>query len=332
MSETVAATHHTAGKGSVMVRISILAVIAVVAPAPILHALGFGSIASFVGLAGLGGAVAVLVLGPRGGLIAAVGLGLGASLLTLASGTWWTAAVVMSLIAFVFGMSARRGWQSAFIQAAMALAFVASEGAKALDTLGQTAVVLGIAFFVWSAISAGLAYLFFRTPIIPPVPQPPRVVWGYIGMLTVVTFITQSLAIGLNLGHAGGWLVMTPFLVILPHIRDGFHKSLLRAGGTTTGFVIVIAVAAVISSNVVLYVIGLILFNAAFFAKLMKWNYFIYAMLLTPGIVILEGVSTSVTVEAEHRLEATLAAVGLSIAAMAILTVLNRKIPPSPDN
>ncbi len=73
MSETVAAPHHTAGKGNVMVRVSILAVIAVVAPAPILHALGFGSIAAFVGLAGLGGAVAVLVLGPRGGLIAAVG-------------------------------------------------------------------------------------------------------------------------------------------------------------------------------------------------------------------------------------------------------------------
>lgn len=303
----------------------LLTLIAMLVPAFALPALGYGPVASFVGLAGLGGLFATLTFGLRGGLVAALALAIGATLLTLTSNTWWGAAVVMSLVALVFGFSARWGGQGAFVSSAIALSFVASDGAKALPSLDLDAVVLGVAFLVWAAAISGLTHLFLRKPILQPNPQPQRLVLSYMLMLTFVTFTTQSLAIALDMGHVGAWLVMTPFIVIMPSIHDGLRKSLLRAAGTAVGFIFVMVVALVTTSHPLLYLVGTLMFTAAIYSKIRKWNYFYYALFLTPAIVLLEGISTSVTTEAEGRLVATLGAIAISLAAMGILELVNRR-------
>jgi hypothetical protein len=313
-------------------KILFLIFFAVIAPVPILAALGYGSVGSFVGLAGVGAVVAVLAVDFRIALLATVGAGMAAALLILASVTWWSAAVVMSLVALVFGLSARRGWQNGFVAFAVALSYIASDGANTLEPLTRAAALFGIAIIVWGLIAALITHLFFRRPVLPSKPQSSRTVLGYVAMLTVVTFITQSLAIGLNLGHAGGWLVMTPFLVILPQIHDGFRKSFRRAAGTIVGFFIVIGLSTITTSHVILSVAGALMLTAAMYAKFKNWNYFFFALFLTPGIVILEGLSTSVTTEAEYRLEATIGAIAISLAAMGIAKFIGRKLPPEVDH
>jgi hypothetical protein len=308
-------------------KILFLIFFAVIAPAPIVSALGFGAVSSVIGLAGVGAIVAVLAVGLRIALLAAAGAGVAAGLLAVASITWVSAAVVMSLVALVFGLSALKGWQSGFVSFVVALSYIASDGAKMLEPVGRAAVVLSIAFVVWGMICAAIAHLFFRKPVLPIKPQSQRTVLGYVIMLTVVTFITQSLAIGLDLGHTGGWLVMTPFLVILPHIPDGFRKSLRRAAGTIGGFLIVISLSAITTSHTILAVSGAVMLTAAMYAKLKNLDYFFFALFLTPGIVILEGLSSSVTAEAVHRLEATIGAVVISLVAMAIISLLGRRFP-----
>jgi len=313
------------GTGSALARVLFVAIIAVIAPMPIMAALGYGSTGSFVGLAGIGVVITALSLGIRGGLIASLALGVGAILLTLTSSTWWAAGAVMAAIAFLFGLSARKGWQGSFLGVVIALSYVASDGANSLNSVEQTAIVLGGAFLVWGIAMTGLTRLFFKNPLFTsPHPETPTIVAGYVIMLTLVTFTTQSLAIALNMGHTGGWLVMTPFIVILPHIRDAFGKSLRRAGGTIVGFALVIGITAIITSDVVLYALAIALFTAAIFAKVKKLNYFIFAALLTPGIVLLEGTSTSVTQTDVYRLEATLAAVAISLVAMGFTWLLGR--------
>jgi hypothetical protein len=301
---------------------------AVIAPGFILGFLGLGAAGSFVGLAGVGAVVAVLVVGLRIALLAMVATGFAAALLTLASVTWWSAAVVMTLIALLFGLTARKGWQGGFVSLMVALSFIASDGAKAIEPLARSALVLGLAIIVWGVIVAAITFVFFRKPVFPATPEPRRTVLGYTSMLMVVTFITQSLAIGLELGHAGGWLVMTPFLVILPHIHDGFRKSVRRALGTIGGFLIVIGLTSITTSHVFFAVVGGVAFTAAIYAKFKRWDYFFFALFLTLGIVILEGLSTSVTTVAEHRLEATLGAVALSLAAMGITSLVGRRVSP----
>jgi len=312
-----------------IIKILFLIFFAVIAPGLILSALGFGAAGSFVGLAGVGAVVAVLGVGLRTAFIAVVITGISAALLTLASVTWWSAAVVMTLVALIFGLSARKGWQSGFVSLVVALSFIASDGAKAIEPLAQAALVLGLAIMLWGVIAATVTYAFFRKPVFPTKPESKRTVLGYVTMLMVVTFITQSLAIGLNLGHAGGWLVMTPFLVILPQIRDGFHKSVRRAAGTIAGFLIVMGLTAINTSNTVFSIIGALAFTAAMYAKFKKWNYFFFALFLTLGIVILEGLSTSVTTAAEYRLAATVAAVAISLAAMGIVRLIGQRLTPN---
>lgn len=297
---------------------------AVLIPAPLVSAMGFGTAGSFIGLAGVGSVIAVLAVGVRFGLLFTLAGGVAAAALTLASVTWWSAAIVMSLVAFAFGLTARKGWQGGLVTIIIALSFIASDGATAVKPLVRAAAVLGIGFIVWGSIVAGITYLFFRRPVFPAKPESPRTVLGYVSMLVIVTFITQGLAIGQDLGHVGGWLVMTPFLVILPHIHDGFVKSLRRAAGTIAGFFIVIGLSELTTSHAILSAVGAIAFTAALYAKLKNLNYFFFALFLTPGIVILEGLSSSVTQLAEYRLEATLGAIALSLAVMAITSTIGR--------
>jgi hypothetical protein len=238
----------------------------------------------------------------------------------------------MTLVALLFGLTAHKGWQGGFVSLVIGLSFIASEGSTVVQPLGRAALILGVGIIVWLMIVAGISYLFFRKPPLPAKPESARTVVGYVAMLMAVTFITQSLAITMNLGHAGGWLVMTPFLVILPHIHDGFRKSLRRAAGTLVGFLIVLGLAYVITSSVILSVIGAGAFTAAIYAKFKTWNYFFFAVFLTVGIIILEGVSSSVTNVALSRLEATFGAVALSLLVMGITTLIGRKLQPAPTS
>ena len=302
--------------------------VAVILPAPVVSALGFGPAGTFIGLAGVGSVLAVLAAGGRVALLATLVTGVAAVLLTVASVTWWSAAVVMSLVALAFGLTARRGWQSGFVSLAIALSFIASDGSKAVQPLALAAMVLGLGVIVWGSVIVGFTHLLFRKPVFPTKAEAPRTVAGYVAMLVVVTFITQALAIGMDLGHVGGWLVMTPFLVILPDIKDGFTKSLRRAAGTIGGFFIVIALSFLTTSHVILSLVGALAFTAALYAKLRQWNYFFFALFLTPGIVVLEGLSSSLATVAEYRLEATLLAIACSLVAMGITTLIGRKVAP----
>lgn len=303
--------------------------IAVIVPTPVAEAVGVGPVGSFIGLVGVGAVLAVLTAGLRVGVLAVAITAAAASALTLTSVTWWSAALVMSAVAGVFALTARRGWQSGFVFLAVALSFIASEGSVAVTPLGQAALVLGVGFLAWGLIIAGITYLFFREPVFPAKAENDRTVAGYALMLVPVTFVTQGLAIGLDLGHTGGWLVMTPFLVILPHIHDGFQKSLRRAAGTIGGFAIVMVLAYFSAPSLILWVMGTLAFTAATFAKLKNWNYFYFALFLTPGIVIMESSSSSLATLAEYRLEATLGAVALSLVAMGITSFIAFKVKRS---
>lgn len=302
-----------------------LVLFALLVPAPLVSALGFGSAGSFIGLAAVGAVTVVLTAGVRVALVSVVVAGVAAALLTLSSGSWWLAATVMALVALAFGLTARKGWQSGFSWFVIALSFVATDGAKAVEPLETAALVLGAGYIICGAVMAGLTYLLFRRPVLPTTAETPRIVLGYVATLMVTAFITQSVAIAWDLGHTGGWVVMTPFIVILPHTREGFRKSLRRAAGTVVGFFVVIAISLLPSSHLALSVMGGLAITAAVYAKLRNWNYFFYAAFLTPGIVILEGLSSSLTQLAEYRLEATMGAIALSLVVMGITTIIGRK-------
>jgi Predicted membrane protein len=166
-------------------------------------------------------------------------------------------------------------------------------------------------------------------PVDLPLPNAPAVsdsrALAYAALLAVTALITTSVAIAGDLGHPGGWLIMTPFIVLQPYVQEGWDRSLRRAGGTLLGFTMAYLGASVIAQSWLLYVVGTVSYAIAMYALLRQWDYVVYAAFLTLAIVILEGVGASVEVTAEYRLEATAGGVVLSLVAMALALPLYRR-------
>ena len=144
-------------------------------------------------------------------------------------------------------------------------------------------------------------------------------------LLTVTTVATTSIAVGWHWGHAGGWMVMTPFIVIEPYLQSGWHKSLGRAAGTVGGFAIAIGLSTVLGTSPLLAVAGVGFAAMAIIADVRHLDYGLYALFLTPAVVVLEGWGGNVEQTAVLRLEATLIGVGLALVAMAIARPMYRR-------
>lgn len=297
----------------------VISSLVILLPAPIMGWLGYSAAAGLVGLASLTAGLCALTLGIRPALLLVGGLSAGAALLLLTDGNWLVAALAMSVIAFVFGLTARRGWQTGMVMGPITLAFVVTEPPQPDALMLSDWIALPVAFLVFGAYGAGLVYLITRDrDRTPPQALGLSRAMAYAGMLAVVSAFTTAIAIAGDWRHAGGWMIMTPFIVVQPYIEDGFNKSVRRAGGTVIGFGLAWMVALFVPWVWLLYVIGALFAAVAMYAFMRKWDYLIFAMVLTPAVIILEGVSTSIELTAEKRLGATLIGVGLSLAVMAL--------------
>lgn len=297
----------------------VIASLIILLPAPIMGWLGYSASAGLVGLASLAAGLCALTLGIRPALLLVLGVSVGTALLLLADGSWLVTALAMSVIAFVFGLTARLGWQTGMVMGPITLAFVVTESPQPDGLALADWIALPAAFLAFGAYGAALVYLITRNRDrrSPQALGQSRAI-AYAGMLAIVTFFTTAIAVSGDWRHAGGWMIMTPFIVIQPYIEDGFNKSLRRAGGTVIGFGLAWIVALFVPWVWLLYVIGALFAAVSMYAFMRKWDYLIFAMFLTPAVIILEGASTSIELTAEKRLGATLIGVGISLAVMAL--------------
>ena len=118
---------------------------------------------------------------------------------------------------------------------------------------------------------------------------------------------------------------MTPFIVISPYVQDGWRKAINRAIGTVGGFAIASALAFVLGSGPALSVMGVAFAALTAVALVKQWHYAIYALCLTPAIVILESIGRPVEQTADNRLLATILGVGISLAVMAVAVPTYRR-------
>ena len=275
------------------------------------------------------GALAIVFItyarGLRSGLLSAVLVGAASTIALLASSITALGVAVMALAALGQGIAAYRGLQRLTIMVPITMAFVVSEP----PTTGPlaNAAAFGLALAAFGCIVA-FAVDLVRRGVPHPAPQAAMAASraaAYATLLAITTVATTAIALTYDWRHAGGWLIMTPFIVIQPYVQDGWRKALERALGTLVGFAIASALAWLIGSALVLTVLGYVFASIAIFAMVKKWRYAIYATFLTPAIVLLESGGRAVTELADKRLEATFLGVGLSLAAMAVAIPIYRK-------
>lgn len=300
--------------------------ITLIVPGLVLERIGL-SHAGTVGLAGLAAVIATAMLGWRVGAATGVFVTAGVMLADAAAVSWLAATAVMVLASVAYGLTAMRGWQRGLILAPIALAFVVAEPPTSVLTGDRPVLLLGVATAATVTFGVLVAAALSRGSSPKASTPVPRLrARGFALMLGLAAAITTPITMLAGWGHAGGWLIMTPLIVIQPSLHDAMGKSLRRAGGTIVGFAIAFGVSLVIPQGWVLYCVGAAFAGFALYAMGRPWDYSVTATAITVAVVLLEGTSTSVADTGKWRLIATLLGVGIVLALIAALTPLYMRV------
>lgn len=292
-----------------------------------------------MGLAGWSNGVQVAILSGLAVFIACMGgtgwrTGLIISLpfALLAGLTEWTAAypvwaaIVLAFAAFLRGYAARAGMHDALSMTVIALGFiVASPLQSDLPTAAPVYVALvALVACLWATLV--MFVLRHRLHRHEHTRLDPVRVMAFSLALALLVGVATWAVVALDLGHTGGWIILTIVVVFQPSLGAGFTKAAQRAAGTVLGFLIAILVGLLVNSGPLLYLVGTAFLMAAFMCMLQGRPYWIYAAALTPAIVLLESAGSTVDKVAEERLAATLFGIAGTLIVMLALAPFSGRL------
>ena len=262
--------------------------------------------------------------GWRAGFIVVVPFAVLSGLATWASPSPWLAAIVLAVGAFLRGYAARFGMHDALMLTVIALGFlVAVPPSFTADTpapLIVAAVTLGSGLWASTVIYALRAFI----PNMPRVRVAPSRVLAFSIVLALLVGVATFLVVRFNLGQTGGWIILTILVVYQPHLGSGIKKAGSRALGTIAGFGITIVVGLFFPTGPILYVLGFIFIVITFLFILQNRPYWMYAMVLTPAVVLLDSANSAVGIVARERLVATIIGVACTLLVMLALVPVER--------
>ena len=301
----------------------LLMVIAGFAPAIVMGALGWKSAVS---VAMLGGLVTFLACtmgrGAQTGLIIAVPFSVMTALAVWSAPYALAAAVVLAAAAFLRGYGAKAGLHNALMGTVIALGFTVADPPN-FDASIPSAVLAGVVMLVttlWVTLVVFLARKWVHPPKLQAM-DTAEALW-FSSILAIMVGVATWCVVEFDLGHGGGWIILTIVVVYQPTLGAGFKKAGARALGTLVGFLISIVVGLVVTSGPLLYVVGTVFMVAAMVVMIQGRPYWWFAAFLTPAIVLYESAGSTVSKVALERLEATLVGVAGTLLVMLILLPL----------
>ena len=287
---------------------------------------GFG-IERAVGLLSLAN-LATLVIGIKLGWRQAL-LGVGSlAVLTipaeLSQGDPAAGTVVMTLTALALGLSARWQLQPVYWLMVVSLCLlVTNSPLAATPTSSDLARLVGAVAASGSLTTLLLSKLLPRpdgadTPGAFVVAHSWRRALAYGSLLAATTLITTPTALQ-NHWHTNGlWLILTPFLVLRPFVRDAWRVALHRSLGTLAGVALVVLVAPNLPPTLPLQVpaIALAAITAAIAAR--KGHPALMVTVLTGTIVLFNSNAADLSLMADKRLLACAIGIAISLGVMAL--------------
>ena len=309
-----------AGKRSVA---AVILVLLPLAPSLLLAPLGLGAATGTFALGAAAGLIAGLMVDLRFGVAVAVVVGI-ANLVALAAAPYAIlAGLVMAAVAMLYGLTARRGITAIIVVAPESVAFTLAEPPQVLangSILVNALAVGGVALVggLWGA-GAG-AILGRRLPHKKPVGVTTRRAVAFAGIIAAVTGVTMGVVVAMQLQHGGAWILLTILLVAQPGLHQTWRKALERLLGTVLGFAIAMAVGLLVQRPQVIVGLGLLFVALAVYLRMdSKRPYWQFTMVLTPGIVLVEGSGSSVVSTDLARLWFTLVGAGIALVVVALL-------------
>ncbi len=305
-------------RASVMIGITVLLALAFL-PGLVITWLGYPVLTSVATLAALGTLIPALMAPRWIAVITAVVTVVLSGLAAPASTTPGLAALVLAGIGALLGAASTRGASGPLVVAAIGIIFLIAEPPPLADVgwgPGWTLMLATGAAAAWG-LAAGLFIRWRRSPH-PRQPDPSsRAISGaYAGTLAVVLGVSGWFVVSLDLGHGGGWFLMTFVIILQPYLQDAWRLTVERALGTIGGVLLAMVLYAALQDlPVLLYVLATIATVTALTIRTTTSRpYWQYVVALTPGVVLLEGLGRSVVDTAEARVGFTLLAAGIALA------------------
>lgn len=209
------------------------------------------------------------------------------------------ATLFIAVVSGYAALWARRGLSSPVLMIPVALAFLVSEpghfvagrtlaeGSWQLALLTAAGLLIG---GVWAVVLGGLALR--KLPRRPLEKMEKHAANHYALAVAIATGLATWFATAVFPNTSAAWAILTVILVLKPDVHETKMRTFHRVAGTLGGAAlagIILALASAWSIPAPLItVLGLVLLSAAL-AIVASAPYWKYVLLLTPGIVLLEG-------------------------------------------
>jgi len=300
------------------------AVVSLLLAAEIARFVGLDKAVGVLCLASLAALVICVRLGWRQALLAVVALTLLTIPAVLSQSDPPAATLLMALTAFALGVSARWQWQQVYWLMVVSVCLLITnsplpEAPSATDLIRLAGAVLA---------SGGLTVLL-QSSLIPreqgsaaitlfSVAHSWRRSTAYGLLLASTTLVSTPIALQHHWGITGLWLILTPFLVLRPFVRDAWKVALHRSLGTLAGVLLVMVLAVLLPKGLPLQLPAIAAGVITAMIAIRRGHPAVMLMALTVTIVLLNSNHADLMLMADRRLQACGIGVVLALSVMAI--------------
>lgn len=310
----------------------LLVVICLLVAVQTARVLGLESARVLLCLTNLATLVICIRLSWRQALVAVGGLAALAVPAVLSQNDPLPATAVIMVAALALGLSARRQLQPVYwlMMVSVCLLITQSTLPAAASASQLTALVIAV------LTSGGLTILLHSVLLgsragrqgqaVPAVAHSWRRCLAYGLLLASTALITTPIAV-LHHWHTNGlWLILTPFLVLKPFIRDSWRVALHRSLGTLAGVALVIALARILPHSLPIQIpaVAMAVITATIAAR--HGHPALMVTAFTATIVVFNSNPSDLPLMADHRLQACGIGIAISLGVMALAHPIEQRL------
>ena len=231
---------------------------------------------------------------------------------------------VLTLTALGLGLSARWQLKPVYWLLVVILCILITTSPLPPDPAPLEVVKLAIGLF-----GSGSGAVLLQSKLVSrfegaPLPVPFAVVhsWRRSGahalMLATATLVTTPIALQHHWHTSGLWLILTPFLVMQPFVKDSWNLALHRSLGTLAGVLLVIGLAFALPSTVPLQLPAIAAALITVLIAVKKGHRALMITTLTVTIVLFNSRIDTLLVMADQRVLASALGIAIALGLMAL--------------
>ena len=154
--------------------------------------------------------------------------------------------------------------------------------------------------------------------------------WAHGLMLAAATLVTTPIALANHWHTSGLWLILTPFLVLQPFVRESWKVALHRSLGTLAGVLLVIILAVGLPQTVPLLLPAFAAAVLTVVIAIRRGHRALMLTTLTATIVLFNSNSGDLLLRADQRVLASALGIAIALLMMALAHLIERRFSGSP--